>query len=87
MSFAAARLWSSWPACERAARRRSQSAMRRIAKVRLGDFIDQTKARADAKNMTAALEKISPDLQVDVEVIVDSAKPVVDLLFKEKTKK
>jgi outer membrane protein assembly factor BamA len=58
-------------------------AMRRLTKVRLGEFVDQTKARADAANMTAALEKEAPELQVEVDFIVDSAKPVVDLLFKE----
>jgi outer membrane protein assembly factor BamA len=65
-----------------------EAAMRRLVKVRLGDFVDQVKARADAKNMTAALEKVAPDMHVDVELIVDATKPVVDVLFKEvKTKK
>jgi outer membrane protein insertion porin family len=59
-------------------------AMRRLAKVRLGEFVDQVKARADAKRMTEALEKVAPDLKVEIEIIVDRAKPVVDLLFKEK---
>lgn len=58
-------------------------AMRRLAKVRLGEFVDQAKARADAKRMTEALEKVAPDLQMEVAVIVDSGRPVVDLLFKE----
>jgi outer membrane protein assembly factor BamA len=61
-----------------------EASMRRLAKVRLGDFVDQTKLRADANNMTAALEKVAPDLQADFEVIVDSAKPVVDVVFKER---
>lgn len=60
-----------------------EASMRRLAKVRLGDFVDQAKARADAKNMTDALEKVAPDLRVEVEFIPDSGKPVVDVLFKE----
>jgi outer membrane protein assembly factor BamA len=60
-----------------------EATMRRLAKVRLGDFVDQAKAREDAKRMTEALQKVAPELEVEVEVIVDSAKPVVDLLFKE----
>jgi outer membrane protein insertion porin family len=62
-------------------------ALRRVAKVRLGEFVDQPKARADAKRMTEALEKVAPDLQVELEINVDSAKPVVELLFKEKARK
>lgn len=61
-----------------------EATMRRLAKVRLGDFVDESRMRADAKNMTAVLEKSAPDLQVDFELIVDTGKPVVDVVFKER---
>jgi outer membrane protein assembly factor BamA len=64
-----------------------EATMRRLAKVRLGELVDEAKARTDAKRMTEELQKVAPDLQVELEVIVDATKPVVDLLFKETKKR
>lgn len=61
-----------------------EAQMRRLAKSRLGELVDQAKLRADAKTMTVALASVSADLQADFELVVDAAKPVVDVVFKER---
>jgi outer membrane protein assembly factor BamA len=64
-----------------------EASMRRLTKVRLGDFVDEAKARVDAKRMTEELQKAAPDLQVDLDIVTDTTKPVVDVLFREAKKK